>query len=219
MSSIDFDILNNIVCLVAKRKSGKSQLMRYIIMKNKHRFDKMFLICPTQAINDFYEEDLFKKNDIFENYSDNWVTALMNKLATINAKKKDDKECKHVLLVLDDVCSDTDFHHSKTLRQLATKGRHYKITLFITCQYLYHVPPIFRSNVDYMCVGQINSQGLEILTSEFIAGDLTKQDFIKMYYKATSNFGFLLINNNSTKSNDDLDSIYGVIKTPKEFIK
>ncbi len=43
MSSIDFDILNNIVCLVAKRKSGKSQLLRYIITKNKHKFDKMFL--------------------------------------------------------------------------------------------------------------------------------------------------------------------------------
>jgi len=219
MSSIDFDILNNIVCLVAKRKSGKSQLMRYIIMKNKHRFDKMFLICPTQAINDFYEEDLFKKEDIFENYSDNWVTELMKKMADINAKKKSDKECKHVLLVLDDVCSDTDFHHSKTLKQLATKGRHYKITLFITCQYLYHVPPIFRSNVDFMCVGQINSQGLDILTSEFIAGSLTKPDFIKMYYKATSNYGFLLINNNSTKSNDDLGSIYGIIRTPKEYIK
>ncbi len=77
MSSIDFDIYNNIVCLVAKRKSGKSQLLRYIVTKNKHKFDKMFLICPTQAINDFYEEDLFKKENIFENYSDNWVHALM----------------------------------------------------------------------------------------------------------------------------------------------
>ena len=150
MSRIDFDILNTIVCLVAKRKSGKSQLLRYIITKNKHRFDKMFLICPTQAINDFYEEDLFKKEDIFDEYSDNWVTTLMNKMAKMNAKITNDKECKHVLLVFDDVCSDTDFHHSKTLKQLATKGRHYKITLFITCQYLYHVPPIFRSNVDYM---------------------------------------------------------------------
>ena len=180
MSSIDFDIYNNIVCLVAKRKSGKSQLLRYIVSKNKHKFDKMFLICPTQAINDFYEEDLFKKENIFENYSDNWVTALMKKMGEINAKKTNDKECKHVLLVLDDVCSDTDFHHSKTLKQLATKGRHYKITLFITCQYLYHVPPIFRSNVDWMLVGQINSQGLDILTSEFIAGEITKQEFITM---------------------------------------
>ena len=39
MSSIDFDIYNNIVCLVAKRKSGKSQLLRYIVTKNKHKFD------------------------------------------------------------------------------------------------------------------------------------------------------------------------------------
>jgi hypothetical protein len=99
----------------------------------------------------------------------------MKKMGEINAKKTNDKECKHVLLVLDDVCSDTDFHHSKTLKQLATKGRHYKITLFITCQYLYHVPPIFRSNVDWMLVVQINSQGLDILTSEFIAGEITKQ--------------------------------------------
>ena len=219
MSRIDFDILNTIVCLVAKRKSGKSQLLRYIITKNKHRFDKMFLICPTQAINDFYEEDLFKKEDIFDEYSDNWVTSLMNKMAKINAKIKNDKDCKHVLLVLDDVCSDTDFHHSKTLKQLATKGRHYKVTLFITCQYLYHVPPIFRSNVDYMLVGQINSQGLDILTSEFIAGSINRQQFIEMYYKSTSNYGFLLINNNSTKSNDDLNSIYGVVKTPQQYIK
>ena len=219
MSSIEFDILNNIVCLVAKRKSGKSQLLRYIISKNKHKFDKMFLVCPTQAINDFYEESLFKKNDIFENYSDNWVNALMKKMGEINAKKTNDKECKHVLLVLDDVCSDTDFHHSKTLKQLATKGRHYKVSLFITCQYLYHVPPIFRSNVDWMLVGQINSQGLEILTSEFIAGEITKPEFIKMYYRATSNYGFLLINNNSTKCNDDLCSIYGVLRTPSDFVK
>jgi hypothetical protein len=204
---------------VAKRKSGKSQLLRYIISKNKHKFDKMFLVCPTQAINDFYEESLFKKNDIFENYSDNWVNALMKKMGEINAKKTNDKECKHVLLVLDDVCSDTDFHHSKTLKQLATKGRHYKVSLFITCQYLYHVPPIFRSNVDWMLVGQINSQGLEILTSEFIAGEITKPEFIKMYYRATSNYGFLLINNNSTKCNDDLCSIYGVLRTPSDFVK
>jgi hypothetical protein len=70
-----------------------------------------------------------------------------------------------------------------------------------------------------MLVGQINSQGLDILTSEFIAGEITKQEFIKMYYKATSNYGFLLINNNSTKCNDDLCSIYGVLRTPSDFVK
>ena len=124
-----------------------------------------------------------------------------------------------VLLVLDDVCSDTYFHHSKTFKQIFTKGRHYKITLIITAQYPYHIPPIARVNCDWFLVGQINTQGLEILCTEFIAGDISKQDFIKMYYKATSNYGFLLINNNSTKSNADLNSLYGTVKVPIEEIQ
>ena len=142
----------------------------------------------------------------------------MNKMAKAN-EGKTGKEAKHILLVLDDVCSDTDFHHSKTFKQIFTKGRHYKISLIITAQYPYHVPPIARVNCDWFLCGQINTQGLDILCTEFIAGDISKQEFIKLYYNATSNYGFLLINNNSTKSNDDLTSIYGVIHTPEEFIK
>ena len=105
------------------------------------------------------------------------------------------------------------------MKQLFTKGRHYKITLIITAQYPYHIPPIARVNCDYICVGQLNTQGLEILTNEFLSGSLTKQDFIKMYYKSTNDYKFLLINNNSTANNDDMNSYYGVIKVPKEYIK
>jgi hypothetical protein len=215
--SIKFDIVNKTTCLCARRNSGKSQLLRYIILKNKHLFDAKFLICPTEKINKFYD-GVFKKENVFETYSDNWISNLMDKLAKEN-EGKSDKDSKHVLLVLDDVCSDTDFHHSKTFKQIFTKGRHYKISLIITAQYPYHIPPIARVNCDWFLCGQINTQGLEILCNEFIAGDITKQDFIKLYYKCTSDYGFLLINNNSTKSNNDLSSIYGILKTPKEYIK
>ena len=215
--TIEFEIVNKTICLTARRCSGKSQLLRYIILKNKKKFNAMFLICPTEKINKFYD-DIFKKENVFETYSDNWVEQLMNKMAKAN-EGKTDKEAKHILLVLDDVCSDTDFHHSKTFKQIFTKGRHFKITLIITAQYPYHVPPIARVNCDWFLLGQINTQGLDIICTEFIAGDISKQEFIKLYYNATSNYGFLLINNNSTKSNDDLTSIYGVIRTPQEFIK
>jgi len=215
--TIEFEIVNKTICLCARRNSGKSQLLRYIILKNKKKFSAMFLICPTEKITKFYG-DVFKKENVFETYSDNWVEQLMNKMAKANEGKLD-KEAKHILLVLDDVCSDSDFHHSKTFKQIFTKGRHYKITLIITAQYPYHIPPIARVNCDWFLCGQINTQGLDILCAEFIAGDISKQEFIKLYYNATSNYGFLLINNNSTKSNDDLTSIYGIIRTPEEFIK
>jgi ABC-type cobalamin/Fe3+-siderophores transport system ATPase subunit len=41
MSSIDFEIVNKTICLCARRASGKSVLLKYIINKNKHKFDTM----------------------------------------------------------------------------------------------------------------------------------------------------------------------------------
>ena len=91
---INFDIVNKTTCLCARRNSGKSQLLRYIILKNKHHFDVKFLICPTEKINKFYD-GVFKKENIFETYSDAWVFSLMDKLAKEN-EGKSDKDAKHV---------------------------------------------------------------------------------------------------------------------------
>ena len=217
MSSIDFNMLNKTICLTAKRNSGKSQLLRYIVLKNKHLFNKIFCICPTEHINKFYE-GLIPKENLFDEYKEDWINKLIKKLGDINEGKAD-KDSYHVLLILDDCCSDNNFHQSKSLKQIFTKGRHYKITIIITTQYVFHIPPIARCNCDYICVGQLNTQGLEILTTEFLSGSLTKQEFMKMDYRCTNDYKFLLINNNSTKSNDDLNSFYGVLKVPPEFVK
>jgi hypothetical protein len=53
--TIEFEIVNKTICLCARRNSGKSQLLRYIIIKNKKKFNAMFLICPTEKINKFYD--------------------------------------------------------------------------------------------------------------------------------------------------------------------
>jgi hypothetical protein len=147
----------------------------------------------------------------------------MDKLSIEN-EGKTDKEASHVLLVLDDVCSDTDFHHSKTFKQIFTKGRHFKITLIITAQYPYHIPPIARVNCDWFLCGQINTQGLEILCTEFIAGNITKQDFIKMFVKILVTkydlfvFGGAVMSEISGLSTNDID-ISGLRPDFNTFIK
>ena len=214
---MDFNIKNKTIVLTAKRNSGKSQLMRYIILMSKHYFKKIFVICPTEQINHFYK-GLIKDENIFDSYNEQWVENLMQRMAKENDGKTD-KEASHVLLILDDCCSDTNFHQSKTLKQLFTKGRHYKISLMITSQYPYHIPPICRVNCDFIAVGQLNTQGIEILTKEFLMGEITKKDFLKMYYDSTNNYKFLLINNNSSSDNSNLDEIYGTLKVPEKYIK
>ena len=139
-------------------------------------------------------------------------------MTEINSNKSDE-QASHVLLILDDCCSDTNFHQSKSFKKLCTQGRHIKISVIITCQYIYQVPPVARNNSDFILCSQMNTQGLDLLTSEFLMGNISKKDFIQMYYKNTADFGFLIINNNCASSNDNLDEIYGNLKVPENFIK
>ena len=97
------------ICLIAKRNSGKSQLLRYIVMSNKHLFNKILCICPTEKINKIYE-DFIDENNIFEDYSEAWINSFMQKFAKIN-EGINDKEAYHVLSTLDDCCPYNDFHH------------------------------------------------------------------------------------------------------------
>lgn len=64
----------------------------------------------------------------------------------------------------------------------------------------------------------MNRQSIQLLAEEYLSGDLEKPDFVKLYNRSTKDFNFLVINNNSIKDSDDLNQIYGIIKTPANYV-
>ena len=174
-------------------------------------FSKIYVICPTEKINRFYS-DIVDDQCIFDSYEEKWVDKLINKMTEINSNKSQ-KERKNVLLILDDIVSDHNFHQSPSLKKIVIRGRHINIAVILTFQYLNLVPPVCRNNMDFLFCGQMNKQSVDLLMSEFISGDISKDEFIKMYNRCTRDYNFLVINNNSVKY-DDLNSIYGCIKAP-----
>ena len=207
----NFTIINKTIGLIAKRNSGKSCLLKYLVEAERHKFNKIYVICPTEKINRFYS-DIVDDECIFDNYDKKWVEKLINKMTEINSNKSQ-KERKNVLLILDDIVSDHNFHQSPTLKKLFIRGRHINIGIILTFQYLNFIPPVARNNLDYLFCGQMNKQSIDLLISEFISGDISKEEFIKMFNRCTRDYNFLVINNNSVKD-DDLNSIYGCIKAP-----
>jgi hypothetical protein len=214
---MDFQIKNAMVCLCAKRKSGKSELLRYLVHKNRDSWCKIFIVCPSEGVNKFYS-DFVPSNCIFDKYSEDWVEKLIIEMGKINSGKSSE-DAKHILLILDDCCSDVKFHQSDSLKKLFTRGRHVKISVIITSQYLYQLPPVARNNADYLLVSQMNKQGLDVLCNDFLMGNISKEKFIDCYYRNTSNYGFLVISNNASSDNNNLDEIYGQIKCPEWFLK
>ena len=57
------------------------------------------------------------------------------------------------------------------------------------------------------------------MTDEFLSPNMEKDEFVKMYAKATQDYGFLVINQNSVSNLDDVNEIYGIVKVPKESLK
>ena len=140
------------------------------------------------------------------------MNKLIDKMTEINANKSKN-ERKHILLILDDCVSDTNFHQSPTIKKLFLRGRHINISLLITTQYIYLISPSMRNNMDFIFSGQMNKQSIFLLTNEYLSGNISKEEFVKMYNRCTKDYNFLVINNNSVKD-DDLNSVYGCIKAP-----
>ena len=213
--SIEISILNSTISVVAKRNSGKSCLIRYLVNSQKHLFQKIFVICPTEKINPFYNT-ITKDDCIFDQWNEAWIEELIESMTKINANKST-TERKHVLLILDDCMSDIDFNQSKNIKKIYTRGRHFNLSIITTCQYMNSLPKICRSNCDIMITGQMNLSSIEMMASEYSC-NLEKKDFISLYNRCTKDYNFLVINNNSVKENDDLNSIYGQIKTPEHCL-
>ena len=179
----NFTIVNKITSLLAKRNSGKSVLLKHLVESEKHKFSKIWVICPTEKINRFYS-DIVDDECIFDSYDEKWVNKLIDKMTQINSNQPA-KERKNVLLILDDLVSDTNFHQSPSFKKIIIRGRHINIAIILTFQYLNLIPPTARSNLDTLFVGQMNKQSIDLLVSEFISGDIEKTEYIKMYNRCT----------------------------------
>ena len=170
---MDFSIVNKRICILGKTNSGKSVLLKYIVNQHKTEFDKIFVICPTEEINGFYS-DLVPQNCIFSDFNEEWLNKLIKKLTDI---RKENKEKKiNVLLILDDLGSDAKFITSDSFKRTCVRGRHLNISMIVSCQYLTQVPPICRSNICSLIVGQMNIQSQQLLADEFLYGSIDRKE-------------------------------------------
>ena len=210
---MNFTLVDKCVLLCAKRNSGKSILLRYLISQEKDEFDKIFVICPTEKVAPFYNE-FVPQNCVFDSYSDAWVLKLIESMTKIKGEGK----TKKILLIMDDLVGDANFFSQKGFKILFTRSRHLGISVAFNSQFLHSIPPLCRNNSDFILCGQMNQASLEILANEFLSGNLSRQEFYQLYKDNTKDYSFLVISNSSSKNNSP-EEIFGNIKTPIEYIK
>ena len=105
------------------------------------------------------------------------------------------------LVIMDDLIGAAHFANDVFTR-LACAGRHYKITCWIACQHLFKLPPVLRSNSDYLFIlGVQNTKVIQALWEEFGGLGFDDARALKEYaLKATQSFGAMCVDNTSTGS-------------------
>lgn len=211
---VEIDLAQPTIYLcVARRGSGKSEMMRYLYHHFKGYYSTVFVVCPTEKTGlGFWKQQGVPEDNIQTAYSDAWANKLMDKLEEKN-KGKTKADGFRTLLILDDACNESvKFHSLHSIRRLAGRSRHFLLSTLISSQTLTSVPPTLRINACALMVGRLNRQSLELLEKEFNVG-MDKKAFIKMADNL-EDYEFLVISNTSSKSGKNIDANYGYFKAP-----
>lgn len=204
---MNFTLIDSRTLIIGKTKSGKSELLRYLLTPIRPEFQKIFVFSGTEKVNSFYKK-FINPNCIYNEFNSKFLQILINKITDM--KMQDTNYNKKFFLIFDDV--GTDITDNKELQKLFTMGRHLNISIVVLLQYLSQVKPVIRDNASYILIGQQNAHSVELLADNFLNGNLTRKQFINLYHENTKDHNFLIVSCESVKNNDNINELYGCIK-------
>ena len=216
MKKISFkpnESMGPVVVLIGRRDTGKSFLVKDLLYYHQD-IPIGTVISGTEEGNGFYGKlvpKLFIHNEynsaIIENILKRQKQVLKQIKKEIENYKKSNIDPR-TFTILDDCLFDNTWSRDKLMKLLFMNGRHWKIMLIITMQYPLGIPPILRTNIDYVFILREPYIANRRRIYENFAGMFpTFESFCQVMDQCTENYECLVINNNC-KSNKLNDQVY-----------
>ena len=157
-------------------------------MSKGKKFDWVSVCTPT-AFNGQYAQ-IVGENNVREQFDEKWLdTVLANQ-----REAKRNGQLNPGLLILDDCVGHIAFN-SNLFTRLATAGRHYNLTVWISFKIYTKCPPVLRSNADYVFIlASMPEKTARAIIDEFTPEGFDTYRELQVFAKqALVNFGCLLI--------------------------
>ena len=193
----DFSSLasNCSICLVGKRRAGKTSWARYICQHLKLKCPRFIVICGAKdtgnewAIN-LHPLFIMDKHDLSTLLE---IRNYQNSKVPDNGQKIPDRY--KLCLIIDDMGHDARFLKNGIMKDILTNGRHYGISIIILCQYFNQLPADSRAQIDYLGMLRTNNDDhLKKVAKEYCGGAEYK-NFKHVAFEITSNHGLCWIDN------------------------
>lgn len=204
---------NPAICMIAKRGSGKSWLVRDI-MNHFRKIPCGMVISKTEKMNPFYKE-FFPDSYIYYEYDTDVVGKFLNRQDMILEKarekaKKGKKVDPRAFLIMDDCLADGNlWKKDKNIQEIFFNGRHYKLMYILTMQYPLGIGPDLRLNFDYVfLLADDNFMNTKKLYEQYAGMFPDVNTFRQVFNQLTKDYGCMVIANRGGKRDTILDKIF-----------
>lgn len=173
-SFVEFIKTPAFILLCAEPESGKSYLIKYLMYKLSRNFEYGIVFSSTDDLNKDYS--YIQPNYIYNNYNEEYLKNFLR----LQRKLK-----KPAFLILDD-CVGSINMNSKLLKHLFTTYRHYNLTLFVSTQYIYAVPPTLRSCANYAFIFFVEDDRTITALHKTYFNEMDHDNVVKFISQATA---------------------------------
>jgi len=201
-----------VVCLIGRRDSGKSFLVKDLLYYHQD-VPIGTVIAGTEEGNGFYGKmvpKMFIHNEYKTEIIENILKRQRQVMKQINKEMETFKKSNidpRAFVILDDCLYDNSWSRDKMMRLLFLNGRHWKVMLVLTMQYPLGIPPTLRTNIDYVFILREPYIANRKRIYENYAGMFpTFESFCQIMDNCTENYECLVIDNN-VKSNKLTDQV------------
>ncbi len=166
-------------CILAKRNSGKTFMLKEIIKKKLNDYDIIGIFTATGYLDDTWKELAKKKNVILDAEFDK--NKILQLLDYINQSVCSGNPKLKILLILDDLTDEFKLDKRDALNQLAFKSRHYGIDYIFTCHRYMTLSPLIRQNsTTQIFFKPNNSKELKAICEDLETFDNSEEMIAKM---------------------------------------
>jgi hypothetical protein len=202
-----------VVVMIGRRDTGKSYLVRDLLFYHQD-IPIGTVISGTEEGNGFYGH-IVPRLFIHNEYNSTIIEKILKRQKGVMLQIKKEIERfrrstidPRMFVILDDCLYDNTWSRDKLMRLLFMNGRHWKVMLLITMQYPLGIPPVLRTNIDYVFIlREPYRANRERIYNNYAGMFHSLELFSQVMDQCTENYECLVIDNNA-KSNKLQDQVF-----------
>jgi hypothetical protein len=190
--------------IIGHKHTGKSTLVRDIAYRvHQLGFPRCVVFSGTEAGNSFYTS-FIPSAYVHTGLDMSKLTSIVDAQRQVVANVRDAEKKAggsvgvdtRLVIILDDIMYKRNATKSELFGELFMNGRHWQITLILTCQYVMLLDIACRSNIDYlMCLREAIPKNRIKLYENFFGCFPRRQDFFTVLDRCTQNYEGLVLDN------------------------